>query len=71
MIMKDKKLAITTEPKNFNFGLPKDAGINLEHETYSNIKHNKPLADHTIGNKVKQTSFQDKVGKDSHEHRKQ
>ena len=53
MIMKDKKLAITTEPKTFNFGLPKDAGINLEHETYSNIKHNKPLADHTIGNKVK------------------
>ena len=29
---KDKKLVITTEPKNFHFDLPKDVGINLKQE---------------------------------------
>ena len=38
--MGDNKLAITTEPKTFNFHLPKDASINLKDEIYSLIKHN-------------------------------
>ena len=44
----DNKLVITTEPKTFCFDLPKDASINLKHEIYSFIKHNKHLAEHPI-----------------------
>ena len=36
--MRDHKLVITTEPKTFNFDLPKDVYINFKHVIYSNIK---------------------------------
>ena len=39
--MRDHKLVITTEPKTFNFDLPKDVYINFKHVIYSNIKKNK------------------------------
>ena len=52
--MIDNKLIITTDPKTFRFGLPKDAGINLKDEIDSIIKHNKRLAQHTIKNEVGQ-----------------
>ena len=46
--IEDNKLVITIELKIFHFDLPKDADINLKHEIYSIIKHNKRLAEHTI-----------------------
>ena len=41
-------LVITTESKTFHFDVPKDAGINFKHNTYSLIKHNELLAQHKI-----------------------
>ena len=48
IMMGDNKLVITTGPKTFNFDLPKDIGIKLNHENYYIIKHNELLAEHTI-----------------------
>ena len=50
----DNKLVKTTKPKTFHFDLTKDADINLKHETYSIIKYNKLLAEHTIKNHIRQ-----------------
>ena len=43
-----QKFALTTRHKTFHFGLPKDVEETLKHEVDSLIKHNKPLAEHTI-----------------------
>ena len=68
--MRDSKLVITTEPKTFNFDLPKDAGINLKYEIYSTIKHNELLAKHTLKNEFRQLLSKYKHGTDIHELRK-
>ena len=68
--MADNKLAITTEPKTFNFHLPKDASINLKDEIYSLIKHNELLAEHTIKNEIRQLLSNYKHGNNIHEHGK-
>ena len=39
---------MTMEPKIFHFDLSKCADINLKHETYSIIKQNKHLSEHTM-----------------------
>ena len=44
----ENKFVITTEPKTFYFDLPKVVGIILKYENYFIIKHNEPLAEHTI-----------------------
>ena len=36
--MRDNNLVITTEPKTFNFYLPKDAVLYLKHAIYSIIE---------------------------------
>ena len=51
--MRDNKLVKTTEPKTYRFDVTKDAGINLKHETYSIIKYNGHLAEHTIKNEIR------------------
>ena len=38
--IRDKRLAITTEPKVIHFDLSKDIDNNLKHEIDSIIKHN-------------------------------
>ena len=68
--MGDIKLLIPTKPKNFDFNLPKNTGINLKNTIYSIIKHNELLAEHTIKNEVKQFLYKYKHGNDLHEHRK-
>ena len=35
--MRDSKFVITTEPRSFCFGLPKDVGIQLKHKIDSII----------------------------------
>ena len=52
--IRDNKIVITAEPKTFHFDLPKDASISLKHETYSIIKHNKVLTEHTIKSEIRQ-----------------
>ena len=53
-IVVDKTLVITTEPKIVCFDLPKDDSNNLKHESYSIIKNNELLAEHTIKYEVRQ-----------------
>ena len=44
----DSKLVITTEPIMLHFVLRKYVDKNLKHEIGSIMKHNEPLAEHTI-----------------------
>ena len=71
IILGDKKHVITTELKNFYFYLPKDAGINLKHEIYFIIKHNKLLAEHTTKNEARQLWSKYKHRNTEHEQGKQ
>ena len=66
----DNKLAITTEPKAFHFGLPKDSDNNLMHKIDYIIKHNDFLTWHTIRNEISRLLFKYKHGSNVHEHRK-
>ena len=50
----ENKFVITTEPKTFYFDLPKVVGIILKYENYFIIKHNEPLAEHTIKKEIRQ-----------------
>ena len=49
----ENKFVITTEPKTFYFDLPKVVGIILKYENYFIIKHNEPLAEHTIKKEIR------------------
>ena len=62
---------IRNNNKTFHFDLPKNGYINLEHEIYFIIKHNKLLAEHAIKNEVRQLLLKYKHGNDIYEHRKQ
>ena len=50
----DYKLVITTGPKTFHFGLPKDVDTNLKLQLDSIKKHYELLTEHTIKNEIRQ-----------------
>ena len=65
------KLVITTGPKNFHFGLPKDVDTNFKYQIDPIEKHNEPLPEHTIKNKIRQLLFKNTLGSDINERGKQ